>query len=59
VLSVTVDYAHETISVKAVGVDLGAISTAPGTPVDIVVSFGSDTRTVRVRLGGKATKTSY
>jgi hypothetical protein len=45
--------------VKAVGVDLGAISTAPGTPVDIVVSFGSDTRTVRVRLGGKATKTSY
>jgi len=59
VLSVTLDYAHETIAVKAKKTDLGAIATGAGVPVDVVVSFGADARTVRVRLGGKGTKTAY
>jgi hypothetical protein len=59
VLSVTLDYAHETIAVKAKKTDLGAIATGTGVPVDVVVSLGADVRTVRVRLGGKGTKTAY
>jgi hypothetical protein len=59
VLSVTLDYAHETIAVKAKKTDLGAIATSAGVPVDVVVSFGADARTVKTRLGGKGTKTAY
>jgi hypothetical protein len=58
VTSATLDYAKETITVKAKNVDLGAFADGPG-PVEVAVALGSDSRAVTVRMVRKKTSLKY
>lgn len=56
---VVVDYATETVIVKATDVDLGTFGTDPSVETEISVALGTDARAVDVRIGRHGTKLTY